>query len=159
MNDYDSVALTLIPRSPLSHNSIKCVWGHPPSYVIYFSFLTPLVWQYIKRCLPCNTKIPIINLSIPHALTNDHILLYTFRKSYIKAMSHVRTKMAGFPLKKTEHTKRLFPEIGVSVKKVGRHIHLSPFTHSLSLSLSLRHSLYVCLFVCLSLSLSLSLSL
>ena len=57
-----------------------CVWGGgggggQPSDVIYISFLTPLVWQYIKQCLPCNTKIPIIDVIIPHALKNDHILL------------------------------------------------------------------------------------
>ena len=81
-NDCDSVALTLIPRSPESHNSIKWMWGGAPSKVIHFSFLTPLVWQYIKqclpRCLPCNTKIPIIDLIIPYALRIDIITLHTF---------------------------------------------------------------------------------
>ena len=77
MNDYDSVALTLIPRSQGSHNSIKCVCGGGggnPSNVIYFSFQTPLVWQFIHQCPPCNTKILIIYLIIPHAVKNDHLI-------------------------------------------------------------------------------------
>ena len=67
MNDYDPVALALIARSPGSNNSIK--WeGSTPSNGIYFSFYTPLVWQYIKPGLPCDTKIPINDLIITHAL-------------------------------------------------------------------------------------------
>ena len=79
MNDNDSVALTFIPISPGSHNSIKgvCV-GATPSNVIYFTFLTSLVWQYIRQCLPCNTNVPIIDLLIPHALKNDPKILHIF---------------------------------------------------------------------------------
>ena len=77
MNDYDSVALSLIARSPGSNNSIKLV-GSTPSNGIYFSSLTFLVWQYIKPGLPCDTKIPIIDLIIPHALKNSHIIVHTF---------------------------------------------------------------------------------
>ena len=77
MNKYDSVALTLIPKSPWSNNSIKWV-GSTLSNGIYFSFLFPLVWQYIKPGLPCDTKIPIIDLIIPHALKNGHIIVHTF---------------------------------------------------------------------------------
>ena len=50
MNDYDLVALTLIPRPSGSYNSIKCVEEvATPSNVIYFSFLTPLVWQLLYK--------------------------------------------------------------------------------------------------------------
>ena len=77
MNDHESVALTFIPRSKESHNSIKCLGG-APSNVIYFSFLALLVLQYIRQCLPYTTKIPIIDLIIPHAFKNNHIILHTF---------------------------------------------------------------------------------
>ena len=79
MNDYDSVALTLVPRLPGSNNSIKWV-GSTPSNGIYFTFLTPLVLQYIKPGLPCDTKIPIIDLIILHALKKGHIIVHTFSK-------------------------------------------------------------------------------
>ena len=75
-------------------------------------------------------------------------------------MSHAKTKVAVSVVIKTEHTNRLFPEISESVKKVGRRIQLSPFTHfSLSLSVILCISFCVSVPPPLSLSLSLSLSL
>ena len=87
-----------------------------------------------EQCLPCNTKIPTIDLIIPSCITErSYIFTYILTKLN-QSNERCQNRSGGKCLHKNRtYEKTVSRNQGISLKKVGNPIQLSPFALSVCL--------------------------